>query len=373
LGWFDTSTAGTNLGLNGGAFSPSESRTVFAQWQAIPYTITYFGNGNTSGSVPASGVYSLTSGNYAIANKNTLAKTGYLFNGWASDTGTVFSVGSGYTRLANLNLYARWLAETYTVTYAANGGSGVVPIKSGTVTIGETFTAPSTSITLAGSSFAGWSDGTRTYLPGDVITVGGSNLTLTAVWNGTQYVVVYSLNGGTGSAPTSPNFYMSDTFTVASIGSVTKTGYTFTGWTESGTAYSTGATFTMPGRNINFIAQWAGLVYTITYATTGATSGSPTRTSDSFVYGGSAISLPTVGTMAKAGYIFDGWKETTTAISGAYFPSASVTLQPIWTPSTQIFTFDANGATSGSAPSAATYTTDGTSVTAPGQGSLAKG
>ena len=372
LGWFDTSTAGTNLGLNGGAFSPSESRTVFAQWQAIPYTITYFGNGNTSGSVPASGVYSLTSGNYAIANKNTLSKTGYLFNGWTSDTGTVFSVGSSYTRLANLNLYARWLAETYTVTYSANGGSGSVPIKSGTVTIGETFTAPSTSITLAGSSFAGWSDGIRTYLPGDVITVGGSNLTLTAVWNGTQYVVVYSLNGGTGSAPTSPNFYMSDTFTVASIGSVTKTGYTFTGWTESGTAYSTGATFTMPGRNINFIAQWAGLVYTITYATTGATSGSPTRTSDSFVYGGSAISLPTVGTMAKAGYIFDGWKETTTAISGAYSPSASVTLQPIWTPTTQILTFDANGATSGSAPSAATYTTDGTSVTAPGQGSLAK-
>jgi uncharacterized repeat protein (TIGR02543 family) len=100
LGWFDTSTAGTNLGLNGGAFSPSESRTVFAQWQAIPYTITYFGNGNTSGSVPASGSYSLTTGNYPIANRNTLAKTGYTFNGWRSDTGTAFAVGANYTTLA---------------------------------------------------------------------------------------------------------------------------------------------------------------------------------------------------------------------------------------------------------------------------------
>jgi len=345
---------------------------VYAQWQAIPYTITYFGNGNTSGSVPASGTYSLTSGTYLIANKNTLAKTGYLFNGWVSDTGTVFSVGASYSSLANLNLYSRWLAETYTVTYSANGGSGLVPEKAGTVTIGETFTAPSTSLSLEGSSFAGWSYGGRTYLPGEVITVGGANLVLTATWNKTQYVVTYSLNGGSGTAPTSPNIYLNDTFTVSSIGSVTKSGYSFTGWVESGTAYSAGATFTMPARNINLIAQWAGLVYTITYATTGATSGTPTRSSDSFVYGASAISLPTAGTMVKTGYTFSGWKETTTVISGSYSATANVTLLPVWSPTTQSFTFDPNGATSGSTTTSASYITDGTAVLAPDKGTLSK-
>ena len=371
IGWFDTSTAGTNLGLNGGLFSPTESRTVFARWSAIPFTISYFGNGNTSGAIPANGTYSLTSGNYAIADKNTLAKTGYTFSGWRSDTGTVFAVGANYATLANLNLYANWVAEPYTVTYSANGGTGSVPVKPGTVTIGETFTAASTSITLAGSTFAGWSDGNRTYLPGEVITVGGSNITLSAVWNGTQYVVIYSLNGGTGSGPTSPNFFMNDTFTVASIGSVLKNGFTFSGWVESGTAYASGSTFTMPSRNINFIAQWAGLVYTITYATTGATSGTPTRASDSFTFGSNPISLPTAGSMVKAGYSFAGWKETSTVISGSYAPTASVTLQPAWTANTQTFTFSANGAT-GTAPATASYTTDGTVVTAPGPGNLAK-
>jgi uncharacterized repeat protein (TIGR02543 family) len=371
LGWFDTSTAGTNLGLNGGAFSPTESRTVYAQWSAIPYTIAYNGNGATSGSAPANGTYSLTSGNYAIAGKNTLAKTGYIFNSWLSDTGTVFNVGVNYTTLANLNLYARWLAETYTVTFAANGGSGSVPVKAGTVTIGETFTAPSTTITLTGSTFAGWSDGTRTYLPGEVITVGGSNMTLTAVWNGTQYVVTYSLNGGTGTAPTSPNKYMSDTLTVASIGAVTKTGYTFSGWAESGTVYSANASYTMPARNITFIAQWSGLVYTINYASTGATTGSPSRTSDSFIYGSAGISLPTAGSMVQAGYTFAGWAETSTVITGPYTPTTNVTLQPVWSATTQTFTFDANGAT-GSVPATASYTTGGTAVTAPVQGNLSK-
>ncbi|CAN2230032.1 Listeria/Bacterioides repeat [Candidatus Nanopelagicaceae bacterium] len=370
-GWFDSSTAGTNLGLNGGSYSPSESRTVYAQWTAIPYTIFYNSNGATSGSVPANGTYSLTSGAYAIANKNTLAKTGYVFSGWKSDTGTAFAVGANYTTLTNLNLYANWVAETYTVTYAANGGSGSVPVKAGYVTIGETFTAPSTTITLIGSTFAGWSDGTRTYLPGDVITVGGSNMTLTAVWNGTQYVVTYSLNGGSGSAPTSPNKYLNETLTVASIGSVTKTGYSFLGWVESGTAYMAGNTYTMPARNITFIAQWSGLVYTITYATTAADSGAPTRSSDSFTFGSTAISLPTAGSMVRAGYSFAGWSETSTVISGAYAPTASVTLQPVWTPTTQTFTFDNNGAT-GTTPASATYTTGGASVTAPARGDLLK-
>jgi uncharacterized repeat protein (TIGR02543 family) len=187
----------------------------------------------------------------------------------------VFTTGSSYTRLANLNLYARWIAETYTVTFAANGGSGSAPNTISNVTIGETFTAPSTTMTLTGSSFAGWSDGVRTYLPGNVVTVGGSNMVLTAIWNGTQYVVIYSLNGGTGTAPTSPNFYLSDTFTIASQGNIAKVGYTFLGWVESGTPYIPGTTFTMPARNITFIAQWPDLHhylrnyqrnwYTITY------------------------------------------------------------------------------------------------------------
>jgi uncharacterized repeat protein (TIGR02543 family) len=164
---------------------------------------------------------------------------------------------------------------------------------------------------------------------------------------------------------------MNETLTVASIGAVTKTGYTFAGWAESGTVYSTGATYTMPARNITFIAQWSGLVYTITYATTGATSGTPTRSSDSFTYGDTAISLPTAGSMVKAGYSFEGWAETSTVISGSYSATANVTLTPVWAATTQTFTFNINGA-SGTTPATASYTTGGSSVSAPTVGDLVK-
>jgi uncharacterized repeat protein (TIGR02543 family) len=370
LGWFDTSTAGTNLGLNGGQYSPSESRTVYAQWSAIPYTIFYNGNGNTSGAVPANGTYSLTSGAHTISGRNTLVKTGYVFNGWLSDTGTVFAVGSTYSRLVNLNLYARWIAETYTVTFNANGATGSAPPTISSITIGETFTAPSTTLLLSGSSFAGWSDGVRTYRAGDVVTVGGANMVLTAIWNGTQYVVNYSLNGGTGTVPTSPNFFLNDTFTVASRGDIVKSGYTFLGWVESGTSYAAGSTYTMPARNITLSAEWTGLVYTITYATTNGT-GSPSRTTDSFTFGGTPISLPTAGTLVRPGYTLVGWAETSTTLVGTYSPTASVTLQPVWSATTQTFTFDINGAT-GTTPATGSYTTGGSAVTAPAQGDLVK-
>lgn len=74
-------------------------------------TITYIGNGNTSGSSPAVETY--TSGATATISNNVgnLAKTGFTFDGWNTTdngSGTDYSEGSTTTINTNMVLYAVW-------------------------------------------------------------------------------------------------------------------------------------------------------------------------------------------------------------------------------------------------------------------------
>ncbi|RPI61195.1 MAG: hypothetical protein EHM48_06050, partial [Planctomycetaceae bacterium] len=67
------------------------------------------------------------------------------------------------------------------VTYAAGGGTGTVPTQAN-VPVGDSFIVADNTLTRTGYGFAGWSDGTNIYQPGDTYTTGNSNVTLTAQW-----------------------------------------------------------------------------------------------------------------------------------------------------------------------------------------------
>jgi Listeria-Bacteroides repeat domain (List_Bact_rpt) len=77
------------------------------------YSITYSGNGSTSGTVPS---VQSGSGTVTLAtNTGTLAKTGSYFNGWntaADGTGTAYAVSASYTLSASVTLYAKWVVIT---------------------------------------------------------------------------------------------------------------------------------------------------------------------------------------------------------------------------------------------------------------------
>jgi uncharacterized repeat protein (TIGR02543 family) len=81
--------------------------------------------------------------------------------------------------------------------------------------------------------------------------------------------------------------------------------------------------------------------------------------------------------MAKTGFTFGGWtsvqNDAATKITGSYTPSQSGTLYALWTAGQYTYTYNSNGATSGS-PSASTgsYTTGGTAITLISQGTLGK-
>ena len=70
---------------------------------------------------------------YNITSNITLTppttRTGYTFAGWfdAEVAGNqVTNITAGTT--GNLNLYARWTANTYTITFNTNGGTAIDPL-----------------------------------------------------------------------------------------------------------------------------------------------------------------------------------------------------------------------------------------------------
>ncbi len=95
-------------------------------------TVTYDGNGNTSGSAPAAVDYAKGATVTVAGNTGSLAKTGYDFGGWNTKndgTGTNYTAGSGtFTISANTTLYAEWTIKSYAVTKGTvTGGSATVP------------------------------------------------------------------------------------------------------------------------------------------------------------------------------------------------------------------------------------------------------
>ena len=110
---------------------PASNLTLTAQWTAkaltnyrttctepSTFTVTYNGNGNTSGSVPEDNTeYEKDAQVTVLGNTGTLAKTGYAFSGWNTETngtGTTYAAGDKFTITENTTLYAKWTAKTAT-------------------------------------------------------------------------------------------------------------------------------------------------------------------------------------------------------------------------------------------------------------------
>ena len=112
-------------------------------------------------------------------------RTGYSFQGWAtSASGSVaYAAGASYTANAAVTLYAVWKANTYTVSYNANGGSGAPSNQ--TKTYGTTLKLSSTKPTRTNYNFLGWgtsaSATTASYAAGANYTANAA-VTLYAVW-----------------------------------------------------------------------------------------------------------------------------------------------------------------------------------------------
>ena len=116
---------------NGTNFAPgstyslgASSATLYARWTLGQYSVTYDGNGNSSGSVPTDGtLHVFGSTVYFSANVGSLSKTGSLFAGWntkADGSGTGYAAGNTTMVAGDLILYARWSHEVKSISAGAD-------------------------------------------------------------------------------------------------------------------------------------------------------------------------------------------------------------------------------------------------------------
>jgi uncharacterized repeat protein (TIGR02543 family) len=144
------------------------------------HTVSYNANGGSG----APGSQTKWYGSTLTLSSTKPTRTGYTFQGWAtSSSGSVaYSAGGTYSSDSDVTLYAVWKANTWTVSYNANGGSGAP--SSQTKTYGVTLTLSSTKPTRTDYNFKGWAtsaSGAVAYAAGGSYTANAA-VTLYAVW-----------------------------------------------------------------------------------------------------------------------------------------------------------------------------------------------
>lgn len=193
------------------------------------YTLSYNANGGSGAPASQTGT---GVGSYTFTISSTKpTRTGYTFLGWSlSPTATAASYqpGGSITLTASDILYAVWKANTYTVSYNANGGSGAPANQ--TKTYGIILTLSNTVPTRVGHTFTAWNtepDGSGTgYEPGSSYGYNAS-VTLYAQWTVNTYVVTFDAQGGSVTTASKSVTYGQP---YGSLPVPVRAGYRFDGW-----------------------------------------------------------------------------------------------------------------------------------------------
>ena len=175
----------------------------------------------------------LPSGTLATRPDAPATTPGCTFGGWNKADGTAWDYASDKVT-DNITLYAKWAANTYTITFDTAGGSEIAPI---TQDYGTVITAPEAP-TREGYTFIGWDKEIPTTMPAE-------NMTVTAQWEINQYKITFDTAGGSEIAPITQDYGTA----ITSPADPTREGYTFIGW-------DTEIPATMPAENITLKAKW---------------------------------------------------------------------------------------------------------------------
>ena len=175
----------------------------------------------------------LPSGTLATRPDTPATTPGYTFGGWNKADGTAWDYASDKVT-DNITLYAKWAANTYTITFDTAGGSEIAPI---TQEYGTVITAPEAP-TREGYTFIGWDKEIPTTMPAE-------NMTVTAQWEINRYTITFDTAGGSEITPITQDYGTAITAPEAP----TREGYTFIGWDKE-------IPTTMPAENITLKAKW---------------------------------------------------------------------------------------------------------------------
>ena len=302
----------------------TSAQTVEVVVDAIPsYTVTYVVNDAQYTT------QKVTSGSTIGTLPDDPVVDGYTFDSWnTKQNGSGTKLAATTTVSQDMTVYAQLTANTYTITYDENGGSGEPPAQ--TKTHGTAVALSTTVPTRTGYTFLGWgTSATATaasYQPGDVYSTDAA-VTLYAVWQIDTFTV--TLPNGTGysistTQSTTVEHGKDFVFTVK-VDRDYSTEAPVVKWTKAdGTG---GATLTNPTTSPNYVANADGSksytytieniqenkvvsvsvtknsVYTVTFQ---YTIGSETTTYQTQqVEHGAKATVPNPPSVE--GYTFDGW------------------------------------------------------------------
>ncbi len=212
---WNTNSGGTGTAYySGSSYKPTGTSTLYAQWTANTYTVSFNANGGSG--APAN--QTKTYGQTLTLSSTKPTRTGYTFKNWntkADGSGTSYAAGASYTTNAAVTLYAQWTANTYTVSFNANGGSGAPANQ--TKTHGQTLTLSSTKPTRTGYTFKNWNtkaDGSGTsYAAGASYTTNAA-VTLYAQWQKNE-ATLQSISVKTN--PTKTTYTVGETLNTAGL------------------------------------------------------------------------------------------------------------------------------------------------------------
>ena len=245
-------------------------------------------------------------------------RDGYTFDGWftAADGGDKVTAIDKVTN--DVMLYAHWTANTYQVTFDAQGGNEIAPMS---VRADEVVTDLPTP-ERTDYAFDGWytkADGGKKVT--ELSTV--KDVTLYAHWKLSHYTLTFDSQGGTEVQPITEN--IETPFT--SMPTTTKTNYVFTGWytkPEGGIR----VTSVTDGKSMKLYAHWSEATYVLTFNANGGDSVPAIRFAATEGVPADKMPVP-----VRDGYTFNGWF---TATEGgdkveSYMTTADATLYAQWT------------------------------------------
>ena len=211
--------------------------TLYAQWTASSYTVTFDANGGDGTMTNQSFTYDVVQ----ALSANAFTRTGYTFTGWntaADGTGTSYSDKQEVSNLSSavggeVTLYAQWTASSYTVTLNTNGGTIAEGKEVTSYTFGTGATLP-TEVTRTGYTFDGWY--AKEDFSGDKVTVIPTDATgdkaYWAKWIANTYTITAQVASGCESMGEVTGGGMYEYGAPAILTATANSGYRFVKWEE---------------------------------------------------------------------------------------------------------------------------------------------
>ena len=198
-------------------------------------------------------------------------KIGYTFGGWYTTTNfeTIFDFDTPV--VGQIACYAKWIPNTYTIRFNANGGDGTM--NDVIATYDEELTLPTNLYQLEHYNFKGWKqqDKEITFENSDIVknltTENNGLITLNALWEIQKYTISFNGNNSTDGVMENITLEYDQKINLPS-NQFSKTGYLFNGWTYNGQTYQNTQEVSKLCENegtIELLADWKPITYTIRF------------------------------------------------------------------------------------------------------------